>query len=314
MRGARANQNAMTKRFKVKAPEEGRRLDLWLVAKMGHLSRRKIKALIDGGYVQINGRRVVIAGWELEAGDEVVVGSQPVPTRAAAERLRVYYQDRDVIVVEKPAGLPTVPGPKEKRADCLLSRVRSYLRRKYASSRGAFVAPLHRLDVGTSGVVVFALSKAGEGLSTQFRRHSVRREYLAVVVGRPEKSRGVIKLPVEKGNFGGGKNVRVARGQRGQAAVTEYRVVERYPDAALLQVRLGTGRTHQVRVHLAEKGLPLVGEGIYAPGAWAGPRLPFYRHALHASLLGFSHPVTGQELLFRSSLPKDLRALIEKIR
>lgn len=284
------------------------------MAKMGHLSRRKIKTLIDGGYIQINGRRVVIAGWKLEAGDEVVVGSQPAPTRAAAERLRVYYQDRDVIVVEKPAGLPTVPGPKEKKVDCLLSRVQSYLKRKYASKRGAFVAPLHRLDAGTSGVMVFALSKAGEGLSSQFRSHSVRREYLAVVVGRPAKDHEVIKLPVEKGSFGGGKKVRVARGQKGRAAVTEYRVVERYPDAALLRLRLGTGRTHQVRVHLAEKGFPLVGEGIYAPRALTGPRLPFYRHALHASLLGFAHPVTGQELIFRSSLPKDLQTLIEKTR
>ena len=300
-------------RFTVSASEKGCRLDRWLVAKLGSPSRRQVKSLIDKGQVQINGRRVVIAGWKLEPRDEVVVGPRPAKAGAFGGRLKIYHQDRDLIVVEKPAGLPAVPKRKGEDTDSLLDRVRSYLKRKYAASKGTFVFPLHRLDAGTSGAMVFALSKVGQKLSAQFRDHSIRREYVAIIAGRMKKEQGVIDRPLEKGRFKGGRKVRQIRGEGGQAAVTEYRVKERYPHATLLQVRLKTGRTHQIRVHLAGEGFPLIGERTYSQGVEAKTRLPFYRHALHASLLGFCHPATGVKLLFRSPLPPDLQALIEDL-
>ena len=303
----------MNQRFKVMASEKGCRLDLWLVTKMGSQSRRQIKSLIDAGRILINGRRVVIAGWKLEPQDEVVVSPRPVGVKAFGGRLKVYHQDRHLIVVEKPAGLPAVPKLKGEMTDSLLGRVRSFLRRRYAASQGTFVAPLHRLDVGTSGAMVFALSKAGQQLSAQFRDHSIRREYLAIVAGRVEREQGVIDRPLEKGRFKGGRKARPTSSKEGRAAVTNYRVEERHPDATLLQVKLATGRTHQIRVHLAGEGFPLIGERTYAQHVRTKAKLPFYRHALHASLLGFRHPVTGERMLFRSPLPSDLQALIENL-
>ncbi|MBN1282791.1 MAG: RluA family pseudouridine synthase, partial [Proteobacteria bacterium] len=350
--------------------EAGQRLDLWLQSRLAGVSRKQVKALLDAGRVVINGRRVVIAGWELCAGDEVDVralrerpgeamaqGPEAQPERARRPEMRpqaksraagvsasidrhfarrkarkkgrehrpkkepvsvkVYHQDRDLIVVEKPGGLLSVPNDKADARESMIDRVRSFLRRKYRDGKASFVSPLHRLDAETSGVMVFALSRDGQRLTGQFKEHSIQRTYLAIVEGRIERENGVIDRPLEKGEFGEGKKAREAEGPGGRRAVTEYRVKERYKDATLVELSVRTGRTHQIRVHLAAEGFPVLGDALYAKElAEKRPELMdevdrtlgFRRHALHAAYLGFKHPSGGRKMTFRSPMPDDMKA------
>jgi 23S rRNA pseudouridine1911/1915/1917 synthase len=230
------------------------------------------------------------------------------------ERVKVYYQDRDVIVVEKPAGIVSSATDTERGGKSLQKYIRDFLGRKFKGSPNSFVAPLHRLDAETSGVMVFALSKAGQKLSGQFKNHRIERTYRALVAGRVERENGVIDQPLEKGDFGGGKKVQPSQG--GMKAVTEYRVVERYADVSLVELRVRTGRTHQIRVHLASIGHPVLGDALYATGNApdVSKELGFKRHALHAHLLSFKHPENGKKISYRSPLPPDMEALIARFR
>jgi 23S rRNA pseudouridine1911/1915/1917 synthase len=374
---ARVNGKAMAYEFTAKEADEGARLDQWLTKKLGGYSRKQVKSLLDGGRVLINGRRVLIAGWELEIEDRVEVrlppggkvpdgsGEKPAETgaqkRAARSkssgskvvsdsierhlqrkkakrrtpeldakgnkvrkgRLKIYHEDRDIIVVEKPAGILAVPrykpggnkgGNKSRRDGTLGGEVRAYLKRKYPQAKNSFIAAMHRLDVETSGIMVFALSKTGERLTAQFRKHTIRREYTAIVSGRVEQANGVINMPLEKGKFHGGKKMRPTNDDsENLKAITEYRVNERYENATFLDVTLRTGRTHQIRVHFAEKGHPIIGDNIYGT-CKTTLKMPFKRHALHAKTLGFSHPSGGKKMLFRSPMPDDMKALIDELR
>lgn len=346
--------------YTVKQNDSHERLDKWLTKQMPETSRNQIKALLDDGRILVNQKRVLIASWELEAGDEVevrvpqpfekphlkfqeqrpaeskfrtqITGHEKPHVSASIDRhlkrqhvkahspkkethskhlhVKIYHEDRDVIVVEKPAGIVAVSEKgKSTSGDDMLSHIRSYLKRRHQSSGGSFVAPLHRLDAETSGVMVFALSRAGQNLERQFRDHSIRREYTAVVEGSISEENGVIDIPLEKGDFHGGKKVRPAKGTEGRRAITEFRVKERYKNATLLNVTVRTGRTHQIRVHLAEKGFPLLGDKLYSGG-----NASFSRHMLHAHLLGFRHPTTGKKFTFHSPLPSDMHELIENLR
>jgi len=377
--------------FTVGPKEAGERIDRYLCRKFPDLSRKQIKSLLDGGRVNVDRRRVVIAGWELTEGDHVEVripegfkegsteaevgeGEAARPEAAAtrppphahvsrkigasierflerekrrgaaraqteteerkgrrkrkrgkrgrgederggrgeeARRLKVYYQDRDIIVVEKPAGILSIPEGGKGGKENVMNLIRSYMRRKIKGSRHSFISPLHRLDAETSGVMVFALSKAGQKLSKQFKDHSIERVYQAVVAGRIEGQGGVIKKPLEKGRFGGGRKARASSG--GRDAVTEYAVKERYKSATLLDVRVRTGRTHQIRVHLASEGHPLLGDSVYSPEE-GGSEMGFGRHALHAHYLAFNHPVNGKRISYRSALPGDMRELVDRLR
>lgn len=302
-------------RFSVKAGDEGKRIDKYLVEVLKGVSRNSIKELLDMGRVKINGKRVVIAKWELLEGDEVEVEEKKLAFEEVERReskryfIKVIHEDRDVIVVEKPAGAVIQAGEEHGGAGTFVDSIREYLKRKHGG-KGSFVKAVHRLDKDTSGIMVFAKSKVGEKLIEQFKKHDVERAYLAVVEGLVGRQDGVVDFPISKGDFGHGKRANISRDGQGLKATTKFQVKERYSEATLLRLDLLTGRTHQARVHMAAIGHPIVGDRTYGkPGG-----ISFRRQALHSHVLGFNHPASGKRVYFSSELPEDIKQLIDRLR
>ena len=263
---------------------------------LAHLLReasgRTRKQMLGGGRVRVNGAVVRRAATGLVAGDVVEVG--PKETQTPLPRgLAVVHEDEDVIVVEKPAGLPTIATERE--------RVRTVYAHLTARARGrrppGRVFVVHRLDRDASGLLVFARSVIAKGtLQAQFAAHSVERTYLAVVDGRVGRPEGTIRSRLL--DDGPGPVRETHDPTRGRAAVTHWRVRRTGGRHSLVEVRLETGRRNQIRVHLAGMGHPIAGDARY------GSRTdPVGRLALHAHVLGFDHPVTGARLRFVSPAP-----------
>jgi 23S rRNA pseudouridine1911/1915/1917 synthase len=286
------------------------------VSKAFSLSRRAARVAVRAGRVDLDGAVADEPG--LEVGDNPRLEFSP--GRPALYRVRtrlsVLAEDEDFLIVDKPAGLLTVPTAERER-DTLLARVLDYLGHRYRRRPVAFV--VHRLDRDTTGAVVFARTRpALHFLQDLFRRHVIDREYLALVEGSLEPS-GTFSADLA------GDGVRLKRGvaapgQRGKRAVTHYRTIERLSQASLVAVRLETGRTHQIRVHFAAAGHPVLGDRVYGrprrgskigPGR-AKPEPP--RQMLHARLLGFAHPSTGEPVRAESPLPADFRETLEFLR
>lgn len=225
----------------------------------------------------------------------------------------VIYEDKDIMAVNKPRGI-IVAAEKgasvQEKGRTLTNDVRRYLMHKFEGARGAYAMPLHRLDKETTGVTLFAKSKAGLKLAGDIKAHHVERIYVVVVEGQVPDEQGVIKLPLEKGDFGFGKRVGVADVGAGKTAVTRYRVIERYENATMLEARLETGFTHQIRVHFASIGFPLVGDRIYNMHG----TIKFPRQALHAREVKFRHPVNGKKMDLKATIPPDMNELIDRLR
>ncbi len=283
------------------------RLDLLLVRHHPSMSRRKTRDVIEKGQVSVDGRLVREPGRDV-AEDAAVVFD---PNRKALSRARcslpVLYEDEHVILVDKPAGLLTVPSAPGLDEDTALRRVQHYARRLKA--RGAYAERVHRLDRDTSGVLAFALSReARAGLIDTFRHHRIDRAYLAIVEGEPGTGSGTVDAPLREAWVSGRRAV-ARPGEEQRPARTRWRLRERLPGAALLEVRLETGRQHQIRVHLAHVGLPILGDPVY--GRPARERPLARRPMLHAFRLAFAHPVTGEPVSAESPPPEDFeRALL----
>jgi 23S rRNA pseudouridine1911/1915/1917 synthase len=193
----------------------------------------------------------------------------------------------------------------------LVDDINDYLHRAHPEIEYPYVGLMHRLDRETSGLMVYTLSRAANALSDQFKRHTVGRRYLALVEGRMKKAEGKIEAAIFKDLEARGKKMKAegrGKGLQGGRAVTHFRVIERYQRATLVEALLETGRTHQVRVHLASVGHPVIGDRLY------GSKMPAPRLALHASYLEFRHPITNKKLKFHSKPPKDFRQLMEGLR
>jgi 23S rRNA pseudouridine1911/1915/1917 synthase len=227
--------------------------------------------------------------------------------------LVIAYEDADLIVLDKPPGLVVHPAPGHERGTlvhALLHHCESL------SGVGGVARPgiVHRLDKGTSGLLVVAKSDAAHrGLSDQFRAHSVEREYLALVRGAPRVASGRIDAPISR-SASDGKRFTTRGSRRSRAAVTYWTLGERLVEHSLLRIRPQTGRTHQIRVHLASIGLPIAGDPLYGGGRRAARSIGLERQALHAGTLGFEHPVRGGKLRFEAPLPPDLRNALERLR
>jgi 23S rRNA pseudouridine1911/1915/1917 synthase len=249
-------------------------------------------------------------------GGERISGAVPEaqPTELVAEPLplSILYQDADVAVIDKPAGLVVHPAPGHT-GGTLVNALLHHLRD--LSGVGGELRPgiVHRLDKDTSGVLVVAKHDvAHRSLAAQFKVHSVLREYLALVRGAPRAAAGTIEAAI--GRHPTDRKRMSTKARRGRAAVTHYRVEERLRDASLLRLTLETGRTHQVRVHLASIGVSILGDPVYGGGRAQGAELGLARQALHAAVLGFAHPRSGAALRFESPLPADLARALEVLR
>ena len=315
-------------RLELEAGEVGARLDAVIAARVGELSRAAAQRLIEDGRVRVSGIVATKAGTRLRAGDVIdVVVPAPEPLEVVAEDipLVVLYEDADVIVIDKPAGLVVHPAPGHTSGtlvNALLHHCQDL------SGIGGVLRPgiVHRLDKDTSGVMVATKSdRAHAALTAAFAAKSrgeggpaegIHREYLAIAAPPPAGTHGTLRTlygrhPVHRKRF----SSKVASGK---PAVTHWELVEPLHEAALLRFRLETGRTHQIRVHAADHGWPLLGDPVYGyrprDARVAAAARALGRQALHAAVLAFDHPVSGERLAFSSPLPPDFQAALSALR
>jgi 23S rRNA pseudouridine1911/1915/1917 synthase len=288
------------------------RLDKLVSDRFG-LSRRAAQDAVRNGRIDLAGERCDEPGRDVEADAPVAFFPNRPKARAVATRLKVLHEDRHVLVVDKPAGVLTLPTPA-RESDTLIERAGRYLAIRHGLTR-PFVGVVHRLDMDTSGALALARSPAAvRAFQELFKRHDIERQYLAVVEGRVGPATGTVDLPLvtDRGDLRRG----VARKPgEGKHAVTHFRVVERFGAVAtLVACWLETGRTHQIRIHMAETGHPIVGDPVYRPRNAPRTKARFHRQALHAQTLGFRHPFTDAEIRVEAPLPTDLDALILDMR
>ncbi|MCE5281696.1 MAG: RluA family pseudouridine synthase [Deltaproteobacteria bacterium] len=310
-------------RFAVAPEEEGLRLDCFLAGKAAGLSRAQIQRAIAEGRVRVNDRPAK-AGRKVKTADAVAIHipeAKPSGVTPEAIPLTILYEDVSLLVVDKPAGLvvhPAAGHPGGTLVNALLHHCRDL------SGIGGILRPgiVHRLDKGTSGLLVVAKSdEAHRGLAGQFKRHEVKKTYLAIVYGTPRQEGGRIEAAV--GRHPTDRKRMSTASRRGRDAVSVWRVREAFGAAALLEVDIETGRTHQIRVHLTALGHPVVGDTLYGGAGRsrtvqdAGIRARMKamdRPALHAWRLGFTHPVTGEPMRFSSPMPGDMSSLCAFLR
>lgn len=302
--------------FRVGESLVGVRLDQALVAREPGLSRSRARRLIEQGAITLQGGRAK-ASHRLRVGERVRA-CIPAPLEESLEPepipLAIVHEDSDLLVVDKPAGLVVHPAGSH-RGGTLVHALLNHC--EDLSGIGGVLRPgiVHRLDKGTSGLLVVAKSdSAHQALAEQFARHTIDREYLALVRGVPRADAGTIDAPIGRHRTDSKRFTTRARSLRvARSARTHWRVEKRFRELTLLRVQLETGRTHQIRVHLASVGLPLAGDPTYGGGRSVSRSLGLQRQALHAALLGFDHPATGAHLRFHSDLPDDLASLVARL-
>jgi len=316
-------EETVRKRLFVSESDSGERLDHFIGLHVPELSRSQAKKLILEGLVTVQAARAK-PGKVVSRGEEVII-EIPTPREAVPEpepiALDIIYEDSDLIVVNKPAGMVVHPAPGSL-SGTLVNAVLHHCGDELIVGAARRPGIVHRLDKDTSGLLVVAKNDASyRSLSQQVRERSVKRIYLALVAGVLEESRGKIDAPIGR-SISDRKRMAVT-GVRGRTAVTYFHVKERLNRAALLQLQLETGRTHQIRVHLAFIGHPILGDAKY--GSARTTRLAFpdkaqvaieglKGQALHARSLGFIHPRTGQGVQFEAPLPEDFETLLRTLR
>jgi len=294
----------------------GWRLDRALASAVPSLSRERLKVLTKAGALTCDGTALRDPATKVK-GDERFALAIPDPAPAHNEPqeipLPIVFEDEHLLVVDKPAGLVVHPAAGNRDGtlvNALLHHCGGSL-----SGIGGVARPgiVHRIDKDTSGLLVIAKhDRAHEGLAKQFAAHSIDRRYLAIVSGVPRQAEGVVDAPLARSAHDR-KKIAIVKDGRGKRSVTHWKRIEILRDAALVECRLETGRTHQVRVHMAAIGHPLVGDPVYGRGKSAHRKLlnqlDFRRQALHAAHLGFVHPVTKGRLSFDAALPSDMQEL-----
>ena len=302
----------------IAATAEGWRMDRALAEAVPTLSRERLKVLINAGQVTQDGVAIRDPARKLKGGERFSV-SVPAPLPAHNEAqdipLVIVFEDEHLIVIDKPAGL--VVHPAAGNLDGTLVNALLHHCGGSLSGIGGVARPgiVHRIDKDTSGLMVAAKTdRTHEGLAKQFAAHSIDRRYRAIVGGRPLPPAGTVDAPLASSATNRKKVAIVAGGKR---AVTHFRTLTPLREAALVECRLETGRTHQVRVHMASIGHALLGDPVYGRTKQAHKgvleTLHFRRQALHAAHLGFIHPISGEALSFDSAMPPDMQELFSQL-
>ena len=299
----------MNREYELTAEESGQRLDKYLAGEMTDLSRSRIKELVQAGEVLVNGKKSKVS-YKVQKGDLIQVTVLPLePLKLEAENipLDIVYEDEDVIVVNKPQGMvvhPAAGHPSHTLVNALLYHTRDLA----DSPEGFRPGIVHRIDKDTSGLLMVAKNAAArESLEKQLAAKSNKRQYLAIVHGNFAEEEGTIDAPIGR-NPKDRKQMAVV--EKGKSAVTHFKVLEQYQGYSLVECQLETGRTHQIRVHMAYIGHPLAGDPLY------GPRktLPGHGQFLYAKTLGFEQPSTGEWLEFSVQPPEIFQQTVADLR
>jgi len=274
-----------------------------------------LRSLCLSGKISVQGERELNPARRLTGGETVAWSlTAPDPRRTATRpEFSIVYEDGHLIIIEKPEGVSSVPYERKERGTAL-DLIREAWRKQGKRATATPLYTVHRIDKDTSGLLCFAKTKLAErGLHQVFKQHLAEREYLAVAHAQVRPARIESRLIADRGD---GLRGSTRRPNQGQHAVTHVEVIERLPAATVCRVRLETGRTHQIRIHLAEQGHPLVGETVYLRDHTRAGRslLPSHRLLLHAATLRFNHPVTGERLQFASALPPSFEAELQRLR
>lgn len=298
---------------------QGTRLDLVLSAGLEDYSRSFIQKLFERDCISVNGQICASRKHKCAAGDLVEI-TIPEPEKLETEAedipIDIVYEDEDLLVVDKPAGMVVHPAPGNYTGT-LVNALLYHCGDQLSSINGvARPGIVHRIDKDTSGLLLVAKTdRAHKDLAAQLEEHTITRRYRAIVYDNIKEDAGTIDEPIGRDPKNRLRNAVIRPGMPGYGsaknAVTHYQVLERFGRYTLVEARLETGRTHQIRVHMAFIKHPLLGDELYGPSknkAGAG------RQMLHAGVLGFSHPVTGEYMEFESPLPEDFRKVLEKIR
>jgi 23S rRNA pseudouridine1911/1915/1917 synthase len=297
--------------------DRGLRLDVFLAQRLDNLTRSQIQALNRFGAIRIEGRQEK-AGYKIRGGESIeldVRSLEPAPLRPEQLPLQVYFEDQDLAVIEKPAGIVVHPGSGRSTGTLVHGLLFHF---QNLSDIGGESRPgiVHRLDRWTSGLIIVAKNNVAHArLSRAFQNHQIQKTYLALVHGKPRRASGTIELSI--GRHPAIRTKMAAFPDRGRSAHTEYRVVQEFHGFSLLEVKIKTGRTHQIRVHLSAIGHPVVGDNVYGErhySRFVERYGEIERYFLHAAELHFAHPTHEIRLEFHSPLPEELQKLLRRIK
>ena len=291
--------------------QDGFRLDALLSATF-EISRTKVASDIDAGSVLVNGK-LALKSHRVVTGDKIVYNpiiKEAINPADQVVKIPILFADEDIVVIDKPVGVAVhaSPGWEGPTVTASIAALGHRISTSGAPERQGIV---HRLDVGTSGVMVVAKSEiAYESLKDQFRDRTVKKIYHALVQGHPDPSKGTIDAPIDRHPQ---ENYKYAVVNDGKDSVTHYETIEAFAGASLLKIELETGRTHQIRVHMAAIKHPCVGDSMYGADPKLAAKLELHRQWLHATQLTFRHPKSGQDVTFNSAYPQDLTLSLTRI-
>jgi len=296
----------------IPASEAGKRLDVWLTGELAEYSRSYVEKLIQEGNATVGGK-IVKSGHKLKAGDIVKVRiPKPKLLEVKAEEIKldIVHEDDDIIVINKPRGMVVHPAAGN-HTGTLVNALLKHCGTSLSDINGV-IRPgiVHRIDKDTSGILVIAKNNRSHSiLSDLLKEHDINRIYTAIAEGIITEERGTIDAPI--GRHPVDRKKMAVNTRNGRHAVTHFRVLERFRSATLLEVKLETGRTHQIRVHMAYIGHPVVGDPKYGP---KNAPFPIAGQALHAAELTFRHPASGEEMVFSAPLPRDMEEILATLR
>ena len=301
----------------VNISEVGQRLDIFITSKT-NITRSQLQKFIEDGSVLVNSR-IVSQNYRVKTNDVITLTISDKETESLTPEpipLEILYKDDYLVVVNKPAGMVVYPSAGHNQGT-LMNALSHHCKKLASVGRPLRPGVIHRLDKDTSGVMVVALNdEAYYNLVEQFRQRTITRRYIALVYGNLKEDKGEITLKI--GRSQSDRKKMSTRVRKGKEAITRWKALERFSNATLIEAKLGTGRTHQIRVHFASMGYPVLGDRTYGKKVElevkAKKKILFPRQMLHAELLGFTHPATGKYLEFSSPLPEDMTQKIKELR